>query len=156
MKLAEALIERAALQVHLGELRTRIRAAQYVQEGDTPPVDPPELLRDLEASLTRHTALVKAINHTNVHTPFDDARTITDAIADRDAAATRHRTYRDIADDMSAGTGPRQLRSEIRYVATMDARELQRLADDAARGYRELDTKLQSLNWTTELIEPGS
>ena len=45
-------------------------------------------------------------------------------------------------------------RAEIKFVPTVDVRSLRAAADDAARAFRELDTRLQGLNWTTDLVEP--
>lgn len=49
---------------------------------------------------------------------------------------------------MSRGT-----RAEIRVVSTVNVKEYQKRADDLARDLRELDVKIQSLNWTTDLME---
>ena len=94
--------------------------------------------------------LVRRINHTNAQTPFEGA-TLTDAIARRDATLRAKRLYQQVAE---AGTvrGSRYSRSEVRFVPTVDVKALRTMADDAAKTYRELDTKIQQLNWSTELI----
>ena len=46
----------------------------------------------------------------------------------------------------------RYSKSEVRFVATMSVGKLQVGVDQLAKRYRELDTRLQELNWTTELI----
>ena len=46
----------------------------------------------------------------------------------------------------------RYSRSEIKFVATVPVPKLRERADDLARQYRELDTRIQQLNWNTELI----
>ena len=47
----------------------------------------------------------------------------------------------------------RSTRSEVKFVTSLDVPELRRRADDLAREYRELDARVQALNWETELIE---
>ncbi len=47
----------------------------------------------------------------------------------------------------------RMNRSEIKRVATLKVADLRRQMDDIARQRRELDTLIQSPNWTTELLE---
>jgi hypothetical protein len=42
-------------------------------------------------------------------------------------------------------------RQEIKYVRTIDAAELRREVDSYSRQLRELDLKIQSLNWAVEL-----
>jgi hypothetical protein len=40
----------------------------------------------------------------------------------------------------------------VRFVATVSVGKLQMEVDQLAKRYRELDTRLQELNWKTELI----
>lgn len=49
----------------------------------------------------------------------------------------------------------RQLRSELRLVTDVPARELRAEADELARDYRELDVRIQEADWTTELSAFG-
>ena len=44
MKLAEALVLRADVQKRIEQLRNRLRQSALVQEGETPPENPQELL----------------------------------------------------------------------------------------------------------------
>ena len=46
----------------------------------------------------------------------------------------------------------RYSKSEVRFVATVSVGKLQTEVDQLAKRYRELDTRLQELNWKTELI----
>ena len=46
----------------------------------------------------------------------------------------------------------RYSKSEIRCVATLPVGQLQKQIDTLSQSFRELDTKLQELNWTTELV----
>lgn len=152
MKLAEALAERAAAQKRLDELVHRLEGAVLVQEGDEPVETPVDLFAELDQVNSRLLWLVRAINKTNSSTAFGDGWTVTDAIAARDAAARRHQALSRVA--QAAVPSNRYGRSEIKFVATTDVRALRRQADEAAQAFRELDTRLQALNWATELIEP--
>ena len=43
-------------------------------------------------------------------------------------------------------------RNEIKYVRTIDVAQLRKEMDGYAKRLRELDLKLQSLNWTLDLV----
>ena len=150
MKLAEALILRADAQKRLQQLRERLIRAAKVQEGEQPPENPQELLAELDRVLSEFNRLVKSINRTNASTPFDEGRTLTDALADRDTLALERHAIQGVI-DTAASQQFRYGRSEIRFVSTVDVAALQKRSDDLARRYRELDAALQALNWTVEM-----
>lgn len=149
MLLAEALARRAEAQDRLNSLTQRLTQGALIQEGDTPVEDPAELLAEAAHLLQEIETLVRRINHTNSQTPFEGA-SLTDAIARRDALLRTRRLYAQVADAASARQD-RYSRSEVRYVPTVDVGALRKMADDASKAYRELDTKIQQLNWSTEL-----
>ena len=151
MKLAEALAERSDCQNRLEEMKKRLIRSARVQEGDQPAEDTTELLAESERVFARLLELVSAINRTNSKTTFDNNRTISDAIAERDVVAKRRAFLIGIAE--AAGTRQdRYSRSEVRFVATVSVGRLQAEVDQLAKRYRELDTRMQELNWNTELI----
>ena len=151
MKLAQALAERAAVQTRIAEIEGRLAGAVLVQEGEAPVEDPQALLAEAAHCFARLTSLVAAINATNAATQFEPGVTVTDAIARRDTLA-RRRTF--LADAASAATpGNRMGRSEIKFVPTLDVAALRKQADEAAQAYRQLDDRLQALNWSVDLIE---
>ena len=150
MLLAEALARRAEAQDRLNKLQDRLVQGAMIQEGDTPVEDPAAMLEEAAALLQEIETLVRRINHTNAHTDFEGA-TLTDAIARRDALLRSRRLYAAVA-DAATMTGARYSRSEVRFVPAVDVKALREMADSAAKAYRELDTKIQQLNWTTELI----
>jgi len=150
MLLAEALAQRAEAQHRLDELRSRLVEQARVQEGDEPAEDPDELLEEAAHVLEQIEVLVRRINHTNSVTPFEGDATLTDAIARRDALVRAGRFYSAVADSATARID-RYSRSEVRYVPTVDAAALRKMSDGAAKEYRQLDTKIQQLNWATEL-----
>jgi hypothetical protein len=48
----------------------------------------------------------------------------------------------------------RATRSELKFMSDLDVRNLRQQASDVARRARELDARIQEVNWTTELQEP--
>ncbi len=46
----------------------------------------------------------------------------------------------------------RYSRSEVKYVSTVSVADIQKSADELAKNYRELDARVQELNWQTELV----
>ena len=151
MKLAEALAERSDCQIRIEEMKKRLIRSARVQEGDQPAEDTTELLAETERTFARMLELVSAINRTNSKTAFDSERTISDAIAERDVVGKRRDFLAGIADAASTRQD-RYSKSEVRFVATVSVGKLQTEVDQLAKRYRELDTRLQELNWKTELI----
>jgi len=151
MKLAEALAERSDSQNRIEEIKKRLVRSARVQEGEQPAEDTTELLAESERVFARMQELVSAINHTNSKTVFDGERTISDAIAERDVVARRRDFLAGVAEAASTRQD-RYSKSEVRFVATVPVAKLQSEVDQLAKRYRELDTRLQELNWKTDLI----
>lgn len=151
MKLAEALAERSDCQNRIEEIKKRLIRSARVQEGETPAEDTTELLAETERVFTRLLELVSAINRTNSKTTFDGERSISYAIAERDIVAKRRDFLAGIAEAGSTRQD-RYSKSEVRFVATVSVGKLQTEVDQLAKRYRELDTRLQELNWKTDLI----
>lgn len=152
MKLAEALIQRSDMQKRLDELRQRMRANAMVQEGDQPAERPDELLREFDRVTDELTLLIQRINRTNTATGYDDARSVADALAQRDNLARKHLAYRELAISATI-TQTRYTRAELRFISTVDVAALQRRADELAQERRTLDARIQELNWQIELLE---
>ncbi|WJZ03672.1 DIP1984 family protein [Corynebacterium freiburgense] len=150
MKLSEALAARADAQRKFGQIKDRIQRVSLVQEGDTPNEDPATLIAEAEAILDSLETLIRRINATNAATKFDQNLTLTDAIAARDTAKRRSEMYREIAN--AANPTVRYSANEIRSTSTVKVSEMQAKADQAAQQYRELDLKIQQLNWVVELL----
>lgn len=151
MLLAEALARRAEAQDRLNKVQERLISVARVQEGDTPEENPQALLSEGEGLLEEIEALVCRINYTNSRTNFDEQTTLTDAIARRDGLLRARRLYNAVADAASTRQD-RYSRNEIRYVSTLSVADLRASADRLSKEYRELDTRIQQLNWTTELL----
>lgn len=152
MKLAEALILRADCQKRMAQLKARLLANAKVQEGDAPAETPRELIAELGRVSTELLDLIKRINKTNSATAYSEMRTISDALAERDVLALQRAVYVEMAQTASI-THDRYSRSEVKYVATINVAEIQKRADELAKNYRDLDTRIQELNWQTELAE---
>jgi hypothetical protein len=150
MKLAEALILRADCQKRIAQLKSRLLTTAKVQEGDAPAEIPQELIAELDRVSTELLDLIKRINRTNSATAFAGG-TISDALADRDVLAQKRAAYADLA-QTAAISHDRYSRSEVKYISTINVAEIQKRADELARDYRDLDARIQELNWQTELI----
>ena len=152
MKLAEALINRADVQKRIEQLKERLVRSARVQEGDQPPENPEELLAELTRLLSQLTGLVQQINRTNMQTPFGDGRLLTDVLAERDALALE-RSVLSMLVQAATEVSYRYSHSEVKYLSTVNIADLQKRMDDLARRYRELDTRIQTLNWQVDLVE---
>jgi hypothetical protein len=150
MKLAEALAERSECQTKLEEIKKRLARSARVQEGERPAEDSTELLSESEQVFGRPLNLIRAINRTNARTAFDSERTISDAIAERDIAGKR-RDFLSGAADAASTRQDRYCKSEVKFVANVPISQLQKQVDRLSKQFRELDTRLQELNWQTEL-----
>lgn len=152
MKLAEALIERAELKKKNEALLNRITNNTLVQEGDKPAEEPEALIAEYEANMARLQWLIVRINRTNSVTLFDGAKTtVADAIAARDCLGAKIRAYQSIYDSASS-EHYRYSKHEIKFERCIDTKGLQDTVNRLSKEYRELDTKLQGLNWTVELL----
>jgi hypothetical protein len=151
LKLAEALAERSDCQKRLEDLKKRMLRSARTQEGEQPAEDSAELLAESERVFARLLELVSAINRTNASTSFDATRTISDAIAERDLTG-KQRDFLSAIADASSTRQDRYSKSEVKFISTLSVTELQKQIDRLSKAFRELDTKLQELNWRTELV----
>ena len=152
MKLAEALTARADLQKRLEQMRGRLAQSALVQENESPPEEPRELLAETERLLGELEGYVERINRTNLGSTLEDGTTLTAALARRDVLGLRYGLLRGLV-DAASNRMPRYGRAEIRTLATVDVAPLRRRMDEVARERRELDTTIQAANWMTELME---
>lgn len=151
MKLAEALILRADLKKRAEQLRERLRRNARVQEGDQPAEAPESLFNEFEEVAAELEALIRRVNWTNSNVPFDDAIHISDAIAMRDTLDLRIRMLRDL---IHAASERERLftRTEIKFISTVDTAALQKQVDGLSRRRRDLDARLQAINWQVDLL----
>lgn len=152
MKLAEALNARADAQKRLQQIRQRVQLSARHQEGETPAEDPNELLAEAARLATGLERLIAAINRTNVQIELEPGMSMTDALAHRDVLGLRRAMLAEAA-QVASVRQDRYSKSEVKFVSALDVKALHREADDVAREYRELDAKIQAMNWASDLIE---
>lgn len=149
MKLAEALSIRSDLQKRIAQLKSRLLLNARVQEGEEPAENPLELLHDLDELIAELDAITVSINMTNGQT-VDDGETITSLLARRDGLVLKVGILRDFLANASA-TVVRNTKTEIKIKSTIKVSIQQKEVDKVSKDLRQLDARIQALNWTTEL-----
>ena len=81
-----------------------------------------------------------------------DGNSITDLIAQKDALTKKVSILREFLNSASEITN-RYSATEIKTYSTVDVAELQKSLNLQSKRLRELDMKIQGINWTTELLE---
>jgi hypothetical protein len=150
LKLAEALLLRADMQKRIASLRERIVSNAVVQEGVKPSEDPNELMLEAAGVLADLESLVGQINKTNLTARLADGRTLTEAIARRDHLVQHHALLQ-AATAGSRKEPDRYGMAEIKWIATMEVKKLQKQSDDLAKSIRELNAAIQETNWKVVL-----
>lgn len=151
MKLAEALILRADYQKRIEQLKKRLFNCAKVQEGEEPSENPQALLEEIDVIMAELAGLIKRINKTNCSIKFDDTRTLADALVERDILENKRLILSALAETASIKQD-RFSRSEVKFISTINIAETQKQIDKLSKEYRELDTKIQGMNWTVDLI----
>ena len=151
MKLALALSERADLQEKIGDLAARMNKNAKIQEGETPSEDPNDLIRELDSCYARLETLISKINHTNNATLVDGV-SLVDLLAKRECLLGKIQKMKAFLHKSSDLIDRYYTKSEVRIYSTVPVAELQEKLDVLCKEYRNLDDKIQEINWTTELI----
>ena len=152
MKLAEALLLRADLQTRLNRIEARL-AKNAQTQGDEPPSEQPkDLLLEFDECNKAWEELVLKINRTNSFTKPEADCSIADMITKRDAIKHKLKTLQKLGESATVDLTNRYSQSEIVLRSTVSVPEIQKQINEYSRAYRELDTKLQKLNWNTELL----
>lgn len=151
MKLAEALMERADLQKRFYQLKNRLSVNAKVQEGESPAEDPQALLGELDAVVSQIERYIARINRTNAECVCESGETLSVLLARRDCLRMKVEALREFLNE-AGSTVMRGTKSEVIIRSTVSVSELQRKTDALSKELRELDMRIQSLNWTTELI----
>ena len=149
MKLAEALLLLADLQKRIEHIESRLLRNAKVQEGETPAEDPQALLAELSDLVRQLETLMRRINETNAALT-DAGETMTALLARRDCLRLYVQALRRFCAEASE-TVMRGTRSEVVVRSAVDVRRLQKTIDDTSKELRELDLRIQGLNWTAEL-----
>ena len=152
MKLATALSRRKELQTHIHELENRLMNNAQVQEGEEPAEDPRELLGELAADHQELERLISAITRTNDRTAAEGEKTLSDLRARRDCLRGQLGIWRNFLSCASA-TVSRRTVGEIKIRSAVPVKDFQKQVDQGAKELRQLEERIQELNWTTELLE---
>lgn len=152
MKVAEALVLRADCQRKIAQIKMRLERVVKVQEGEQPAEDPNLLINELLHTMEDLTGWIKKINKTNTLTSFNETLSVADALAERDKLMQKRNALQEILEYASIKQD-RFSRSEIKFYRTVDVAVIQKQVDELSKAYRELDFKIQEMNWTTDLVE---
>lgn len=151
MKLAEALQIRADLQKRLAQIPVRLRNNSTMQEGTVPAEDPETILREMDSLSRQLEQITTDINLTNSSVKDAEGETMTALISRRDALRRRVEYMRNFLNAASEVTMRRQS-TDIRILPTVNVTEFRKRLDRLSKELRELEMRIQSLNWTSELI----
>lgn len=148
MKLAEGLLLRADLKKKIEHIENRLRPVLIVMEGKQPQEDPVKLLAQLRKAVQDFEDIVIRINKTNNKTMIAGEGPLMNALAKRDSLKLLSEKLRTIR---QAAQIPHGNYNNMR--ATLDIQNLQIEMDQTGRAFREIDSKIQEVNWLTELEE---
>ena len=117
--------------------------------GRKPRQDPAALLAEAESLTSQLSELCARINLTNSRT-MTEGQSLTELLARRDALGRRQSLLSSLLS--SASQAPRRASGrEIRILPTVDIPALRKRLDASAKELRELDMKIQQINWTVDL-----
>ena len=96
--------------------------------------------------------LISAINRTNDRTAAEGEKTLSDLLARRDCCRGQLGLWRTFLSCASA-TVSRRTVGEIKIRSAVPVKDFQKQVDQGAKELRQLEERIQELNWTTELLE---
>lgn len=149
MKLAEALSIRKDLQKRIDQLQVRLCRNAKIQEGDEPAEEPSELLKELNTCLNQLQNLILKINEANIRI-VKDGKSLTEMLAEREVLLKRIGVLREVFATASQSQD-RYSRSEIKFVSTVDVKDLNKTIDGYSQQLRKLDIAIQQLNFSEEV-----
>lgn len=155
MKIAEGLITKADLEEKIYNFYNRARNNLLVQEGEEVQEDPIKLIKSLEEANKNLVELIAKIHKANSQSKLVDEDgnpmniTIQEALARKEGLVSMASKVRDLAE--SATPQNRYSKSEIKIIATVDAKVLQAKADKFSKEARSLDIAIQRTNWLVDL-----
>lgn len=146
MKLAEGLLLRADLMKKIEHLQNRIRPVLIVSDNKLPQEDPDKLLAQLRKAIQDLESLVIRINKTNNETIVEGEGLLMEALAKRDSLKMLSEKLRNIRYAAQVNNS-----GESNLKTTISIKNLQAEMDQTGRAFREIDSKIQEINWLTEL-----
>ncbi|MEO1288154.1 MAG: DIP1984 family protein, partial [Chloroflexota bacterium] len=84
MRLSQALNQRSDIKKRIDQLGKRLIRSSRIFEGEQVPENPEKLLEELDELTSQLTLLIAQINKTNSITAYDESKSLTDALAERD------------------------------------------------------------------------
>lgn len=148
MKLAEGLLLRADLMKKIEHLQNRIMPVLIVSDDRLPQEDPNKLLAQLRKTIQDLEILIIRINKTNNVTIVEGEGLLMEALAKRDSLKLVSEKLRNIRRSAQIfNTGDSNLKT------TINIEKLQIEIDQAGRAFREIDSKVQEINWLTFLVD---
>lgn len=148
MKLAEGLLLRADLIKKIEHLQNRIMPVLIVSDDRLPQEDPNKLLAQLRKTIQDLEILIIRINKTNNVTVVEGEGLLMEALAKRDSLKLLSEKLRNIRRSAQIfNTGDSNLKT------TINIEKLQIEIDQAGRAFREIDSKVQEINWLTFLVD---
>lgn len=148
MKLAEGLLLRADLIKKIEHLQNRIMPVLIVSDDRVPQEDPDKLLAQLRKTIQDLEILIIRINKTNNVTIVEGEGLLMEALAKRDSLKLVSEKLRNIRRSAQIfNTGDSNLKT------TINIEKLQIEIDQAGRAFREIDSKVQEINWLTFLVD---
>lgn len=148
MKLAEGLLLRADLMKKIEHLQNRIMPVLIVSDDRLPQEDPNKLLAQLRKTIQDLEILIIRINKTNNVTVVEGEGLLMEALAKRDSLKLVSEKLRNIRRSAQIfNTGDSNLKT------TINIEKLQIEIDQAGRAFREIDSKVQEINWLTFLVD---
>ena len=150
MKLSEALIIRSDLQKRVEQIRIRLVANAKVQEGDNTVENPIEILSELNQTLNELCEIMTRINLTNSKIT-DGNKSMTELLAERDVLSMKIKIAQEFL-TAARNKIDRYSNKEIKIFSSVDVKSEQGKLDNLSKELRELDVKIQSLNWQFDLI----
>ncbi|MCL2320830.1 MAG: DIP1984 family protein [Oscillospiraceae bacterium] len=149
MKLAEALLLRSEYQKKIESLKQRILVNVKVQENEEPFENPKDLLNEIFKIEEQLCDLVKKINHNNFKIKLPSGESLADAIANRNMILKKISMLKSIPERVNE-KDYRLTHTEVKMHVTLNISEIQKQIDSLSKSYRELDTQIQGVNWTSD------
>ena len=146
MKLAEALLLRSDLIKKIEHIQNRIRPVLIVSDDKKPQEDPTKLIAQLRTAIQELETLVIRINKTNNEINFNGEASLMHSLAKRDSLKMLSEKLRNIRYAAQIDNS-----GDANLKTTIDIKKLQTEMDQTGRAFREIDSKIQELNWLTEL-----
>ena len=169
MKLAEALLLRADMNVELGRLGRRLARNARVEKGSVPGEDPLVLLEEALRVVREREALMIRINITKMQTRLPNGMSLMAALARRSRLESERTLVLETIGKAEVANPPRERqdkhsylswmdfggqpekRPAIRKICQLDIQKLQARVDNLTKRIRELNALIQAANWTAVL-----